>query len=132
MQVEIRSMFFQMKDNCSVSDRFEFEADIFSFIVLPICEGLPLAGGTQCSRRASRPKEIPRDRTAYKKMLGRRATDSGLSRFLCMAHPLPPKRCAPTQPRWSPAVAVVFCSAERRLTTQKQPTAPGMPQAARR
>src|SRR5271163_4725286 len=42
MQVEMRSMFFQMKDNCSASDRFEFEADIFSFIVLPVCEGHPL------------------------------------------------------------------------------------------
>jgi hypothetical protein len=42
MQVEMRSMFFQMKDNCSASDRFEFEAEVFSFIVLPVCEGHPL------------------------------------------------------------------------------------------
>jgi len=36
MQVAMRSTFFQMKDNCSSCERFEFGAGVFSFIVYPV------------------------------------------------------------------------------------------------
>ena len=126
MQVEMRSMFFQMKDNCSASDRFEFESDIFSLICVLARASAHFA--LRSKRRDGRNvpparadavlalARSPRNRTAYKKMFDRRATVSGLSRCVRIAHPFPPKRCAPTQPRWSPPVAVVFCPAERRLT----------------
>ena len=120
MQVAMRSMFFQMKDSCSASDRLD---DIFSFIVFPVFAESAFALAARHSKRRSRyivPLReplgvgVPRSR-ALTKIVSKTCNRFGFVALWWYGASISPQAMRSDSTAMAPPIAVVFYSIEFRM-----------------